>query len=236
MPLVPLGDDLMISAWETRVSDYAQFVSETGHSLPLTPPFPQEPDHPVVNVTREDARAFAKWLTLRERKLERITRSHEYRLPTDLEWSQMAGLVEEEGIGPGWRDARKEPVYPWGGTWDATEKVGNFADLSAARTPGVSAERTLAGYDDEFPFTASVGSFPPNDLGIYDLSGNVQEWVDDEYSRLSTNLLGVLRGGGWNTYQLEQLYTGSRNAVPPDYRDLFYGFRVVLAKVPTVTD
>jgi formylglycine-generating enzyme required for sulfatase activity len=46
----------------------------------------------------------------------------------------------------------------------------------------------------------------------------------------------VLRGGGWNTYQTEQLYTGSRNAVPPDYRDVFYGFRVVLAKVPPVSE
>jgi formylglycine-generating enzyme required for sulfatase activity len=236
MRFVPVGSDLMASAWETRVGDYAQFVSETGHPPPPPAPFTQEPDHPVINVTREDARAFSNWLTQRERKRERITRSHEYRLPTDLEWSMMAGLVEEEGISPGWRDARKQPVYPWGENWQNGEKTGNFADMSAARMPGVAAERTIAGYDDGFPFTAPVGSFPANALGIYDLSGNVQEWVEDEYSRLGTNVLGVLRGGGWNTYQIEQLQTGSRNAVPPDYRDLFYGFRVVLAKVPPVTD
>jgi formylglycine-generating enzyme required for sulfatase activity len=236
MRFVPVGDDLMASIWETRVGDFALFVSETGHPAPPAPAFTQEPDHPVVNVTREDAREFCKWLTLRERKHERITRSHEYRLPTDLEWSLMAGLVEEEGISPGWRDARKQPVFPWGENWPYGERVGNFADLSAASQPGVAAERTIAGYDDGFPHTAPVGSFPSNALGIYDLSGNVQEWVEDEYSRLGTNVLGVLRGGGWNTYQIEQLYTGSRNAVPPDYRDVFYGFRVVLAKVPPVTE
>jgi hypothetical protein len=236
MRFVPVGGDLMASIWETRVSDYAQFVAETNHPAPPSPPFTQEPDHPVINVTREDARAFCKWLTQRERKHERITRSHEYRLPTDLEWSLMAGLVEEEGISPGWRDARKQPVYPWGENWQDGEKVGNFADMSAARVPGVAAERTIAGYDDGFPHTSPVGSFPANALGIYDLSGNVQEWVEDEYSRLGTNVLGVLRGGGWNTYQIEQLHTGSRNAVPPDYRDVFYGFRVVLAKVPVVTE
>jgi formylglycine-generating enzyme required for sulfatase activity len=44
-------------------------------------------------------------------------------------------------------------------------------------------------------------------------------------------VLGVLRGGGWNTYQTQNLITGSRNAVPPTYQDSIYGFRVVLAKV-----
>ena len=61
--------------------------------------------------------------------------------------------------------------------------------------------------------------------------GNVQEWVEDEYSQVGRKILGVLRGGGWNTYQLENLYTGSRNAVPPTYEDSIYGFRVVLVKV-----
>ncbi len=236
MQFVPVGRDLMASVWETRVSDYALFVTETGHPAPPATRFTQEPDHPVVNVSREDARAFCDWLTLRERKDERINLSHEYRLPTDLEWSLMANLVEEEGISPNGRDARKQPVYPWGIVWPSHEKVGNFADMSTATAPGVSGERTIDGYDDGFPFTSPVGSFPANELGIHDLSGNVQEWVDDEYSKLGSNTLGVLRGGGWNTHQIENLYTGSRNAVPTDYRDEFYGFRIVLAKVPPESD
>jgi len=236
MRFVPVGRDLMASIWETRVSDYALFVTETGHPAPPPPSFTQEPDHPVINVSRDDARAFCKWLTTRERKQERIARSHRYRLPTDLEWSLMAGLIEDEGISPGWRDARKQAVFPWGASWPSGKKPGNFADMTAALTPGMPASRTIAGYDDGFAFTAPVGSFPPNGLGLYDLSGNAQEWVDDEYSRLGTNVLGVLRGGGWNTYQIEQLYTGSRNAVPPDFRDEFYGFRIVLAKVPAKTE
>jgi serine/threonine protein kinase len=232
MRFVPVGQDLMVSVWETRVGDYALFVKETGRPAPRPPHFPQGEDHPVVNVSREDARAFCEWLTRRELKSERISQGHVYRLPTDLEWSRMAGLEEEGGISPGWRDARKQRVFPWGPAWPDGEKVGNFADMAAARSPGVESDRTITGYDDGFAFTAPVGGFPPNPSGLHDLSGNVQEWVDDEYSKFDARALGVLRGGGWNTYQVENLFTGSRNAVPPAYQDSMYGFRVVLAKVP----
>ena len=221
----------MVSVWETRVSDYELFIKQSGRSGQRTPYFAQGPDHPVVNVSREDAQAFCQWLTERERKDERIAETHEYRLPTDLEWSRMVGLEEEKGISPGWRDARKQTFYPWGGSWPPDQIVGNFADVSAARTPGVAIERTIPGYDDGFEFTAPVGSFSANSLGLYDLSGNVQEWVEDEYSKLGKNVLGVLRGGGWNSYQPENLLAGSRNAVPPTFQDAIYGFRVVLARV-----
>lgn len=232
MRFVPLGQDLMASIWETRVLDYDLFVKESGHPALRRPDFPQNPDHPAVNVSREDAQAFCEWLTAKERKGEFIAETHLYRLPTDLEWSTMAGLQEEEGISPGWRDARKQRVYPWGIASPSETVVGNFADRSAASAPGVAIDRTIPNYNDGFPRTAPVGSFPANALGLYDLSGNAQEWVADEYSKLGKNLLGVLRGGGWNTYQSENLFTGSRNAVPPKFQDAIYGFRVVLAKVP----
>lgn len=236
MAFAPIGQDLMVSIWETRVADYALFTKETGHPAPRPAPFPQAPNHPVVNVSRDDAWAFCNWLTERERKAERIAQSHIYRLPSDLEWSQMAGLDEEEGISPNSRDARKQRTFPWGPIWNQT-KTGNFADRSLSATPDVSNERTIPGYDDGFPFTSPVGSFPPNKIGIYDLSGNVQEWVADDYSTMDTNLvLGVLRGGGWNTYQIENLYTGSRNGTPPASQDTIYGFRVVLAKTPSKSE
>lgn len=232
MRFVPLGQDLMVSIWETRVADFERFVLESGRSAQPLPYFPQTPDHPVVDVSREDAEEFCRWLTERERKDERIAETHEYRLPTDLEWSRMVGLDEQEGLSPGWRDARKEEVYPWGASWPPDGMSGNFADESAAKSPGVSIERTITGYDDGFEYTAPVGSFSANSLGLYDLGGNVQEWVQDEYSKLGQNVLGVLRGGGWNSYQPENLFAGSRNAVPPTFRDSIYGFRVVLARVP----
>lgn len=232
MRFAPLGQDLMVAVWETRVRDYELFIKESGRSGQRTPYFTQKQDHPVVNVSRDDAQAFCQWLTERERKDERIAETHEYRLPTDLEWSRMVGLEEEMGISPGWRDARKQTAYPWGGSFPPDRVVGNFADISAARPSGIDIERTISGYEDGFEFTAPVGSFPANSLGLHDLSGNVQEWVADEYSKLGKNVLGVLRGGGWNSYQPENLLAGSRNAVPPTFQDAIYGFRVVLARVP----
>jgi serine/threonine protein kinase len=232
MKLVPIGQDLMVSVWETRVQDYDLFIRESKHRTPLAPGFVQGPDHPVVMVTRDDAMAFCEWLTQREQQkgVERIAASHLYRLPTDVEWSQMVGLEETLGISPSWRDARKEPMFPWGVAWPPPAKPGNFADASAALAPGMSGERTIPGYDDGFAQTAPVGAFSANSCGIYDLSGNVHEWVADAYSIVDPNRLGVLRGGGWNTYQAENLYSGSRHPQPPATAADIYGFRVVLAK------
>ncbi len=236
MRFAPLGQDLMVAIWETRVSDYALFVKESGGESPRPAFFEQEQNHPVVNVSRDNARDFCEWLTLRERKAERIAMSHEYRLPTDREWSRMVGLQQEEGATPGARDFRKPLIHEWGFGWPPPPAFANFADAAAARAPGVSPGRTIAGYNDGFTHTAPVGSFAANSLGFFDLSGNVQEWVGDDYTKRGSRVLGVLRGGGWNSYQVENLYTGSRNAVPPDYKDSMYGFRVVLARVPPSED
>lgn len=232
MRFAPLGQDLMVSIWETRVRDFQVFVNESNRAKPRSPYFNQDEDHPVVNVSRDDANEFCAWLTVRERKDERIAQTHVYRLPTDLEWSMLAGLREEEGISPGWREARKQRIYPWGPEWLYDKIVGNFADLAASSSPRVPIDRTIPGYNDGFANTAPVGSFAANENGFFDLSGNVQEWVADDYSTLGKDVSGVLRGGGWTTYQPDNLFTGSRNAVPPTFQDVIYGFRVVLAKVP----
>lgn len=231
MKFVPVGKDLMVSIWETRVKDYETFVREGKYPAPRSAGFKQGEDHPIVNVTRRDAVAFCEWLTKRERSRERISQNHHYRLPTDVEWSLLVGLNDEDATASaGYRDARKIESFPWGDSWAEGNLPGNYADMAAASSSSVDVDRTIPGYDDRFAFTAPVGSFEANQLGIYDLSGNVQEWVSDPYSKAPGNKLGVLRGGGWNSYRMEDLYSGTRNAVPPGYSDVIYGFRVVLAK------
>lgn len=231
MKFEPVGEDLMAAVWETRVRDYLAFTEASGYLPPLEPDFPQGPDHPVIHVSRMDATAFCDWLTEREREEERIAQSHRYRLPTDEEWSIIAGLGAEIGEGPGQRDANKRTIYAWGGKWPPPNAVANYADATAAALPGVSADRVIADYDDGFPRTAPVGSFPSNDLGLFDVSGNVQEWVSDDISTTTTGPLGVVRGAGWNTYIRENIILGWRNPVPPSVRGDYYGFRVVLSRI-----
>jgi serine/threonine protein kinase/formylglycine-generating enzyme required for sulfatase activity len=230
MRFEPVSEDLMASVWETRVRDYIAFVEDADYAAPREADFPQGPDHPVIHVSRRDAAAFCDWLTERERADERIAQSHRYRLPTDEEWSLMAGLPKELGGGPGQRDTNKKTIYAWGGKWPPPNAVANYADSAAASLPGVSADRVIADYDDGFPRTAPVGSFPPNDLGLFDISGNVQEWVSDDISATATAPLGVVRGAGWNTYIRENLVLGWRNPVPSAVQAPYYGFRIVLSR------
>lgn len=242
MKFVPYGSEgeLMVSIWETRVRDYEAFVADKNSGAkPLRKTdFEQTKDHPVVYVTRDNARAFCDWLTKRERTQERISVAHTYRLPTDLEWSRIAGIGELAGQTPGWRDIHKPLLFQWGPNWPPPPNYANLADSSAAKAPGVPANRTIENYDDRFETTAPVGSFAANAAGIFDMCGNVHEWVDDDYSKPvpGHTSYGVLRGGGWNSFQPDNLYTGARNAVPPNRSDNIYGFRVVLAKVPSKPD
>jgi serine/threonine protein kinase len=229
MRFEPIGSDLMASAFETRVMDYEKFTNSAKYEHPQAPEFKQDKNHPVVYVSRDDAMAFCKWLTEKEREEELIGQTHHYRLPTDIEWSRIAGLKKEVGDGPSQRDANKSMFFGWGTYWPPPEAFGNFADIIASKE-GTSPSYIISGYTDGFGRTSPVGEYTDNKLGIYDLSGNVHEWVMDNISIGEDTSLGVLRGGGWNTFIDENLLLGWRNPVPPTTRTEYYGFRIVLAK------
>ncbi|MBU6301062.1 MAG: SUMF1/EgtB/PvdO family nonheme iron enzyme, partial [Verrucomicrobia bacterium] len=196
MKFVPVpGTQVLMSVWETRVRDYRAFRPETNG----------EPDHPVVEVSWEDARAFAEWLSRKEGK--------RYRLPTDHEWSLAVGIGDRENAtaSPEEKDGKIEGVYPWGTQWPPPQGAGNY-DASLAC--------------DRFDGTAPVGSFAPNQLGLYDLGGNVWEWCEDLYS--SSVTYRVLRGGSWFDHGSANLLSSNRLRGTPSGRFDFSGFRVVL--------
>jgi serine/threonine protein kinase/formylglycine-generating enzyme required for sulfatase activity len=230
MTFVPVSD-FMASMFETRVADYAAFIAAkpAGIEAP-NPDFDQGPDHPVAGVNLLEARAFCAWLTEKERAEGLIEEYHSYRVPTDLQWSAMAGLTDENGPTPEIRDVRKAPgQYPWGTEWPPPPRSGNFGDAKAKEAKTVRGG-VVPSYDDGFAFTAPVGSFLANPYEIHDLAGNVWEWVDEPFNEAG-NRLYTVRGGGWASFQQSNLLTGFRNAIGAEYKrggGGEYGFRCVL--------
>ena len=217
MKFVPLGD-IYVSVWETRVQDYQAFCRATGrHYEPAD--FPQTATNPVVKVNWFDAVAFCKWLTTKERDENLIEDQQVYRLPTDLEWSMAASLLNESGATPEARDGKIKNEFPWGKQWPPPHDGGNYSAISGQRRGA----------------TMQVGSFKPNSLGLYDLGGNAWEWCDDTYkggSVVTGRDWGVLRGGSWATSNRLEMQSSYRNVVDRSDRDVIYGFRCVLARQP----
>lgn len=233
MNMVPANGNVMAMTHEVRWKDFQQFVKSSGRKPPVKPGFPQEDEHPVVNVSRQDARAFAQWLTNKERAQGLIDQNDSYRLPKDAEWSSWVQLKDERGESPYSKTLPHEhfkEIFPWGTTWPPPAKTGNYADQSALIY--LPSSRAIVNYDDGMPYTAPVKSFKPNHLGLYDLDGNVMEWVDDAYGgpeSLPIRKHGVARGGSYLSFRPKQLTTSIRTPLPEQTRDAALGFRLVLS-------
>lgn len=235
--------------WQTRVQDFAAFVNDTGYKASVgmwalngrntwsqtgrawrDPGFEQDPTHPVVGVSWNDAKAFCLWLTKKEQAAGILTTTQIYRLPTDAEWSLAVGLPPEPETSPwakskyhtdrrmdqypksrGKANGSRNPfdVYPWGTVWPPPTNAGNYAANLQV---------------DAFPFTAPVGSFSPNQLGLYDLGGNVWEWCEDRIAPQAEQR--VWRGA---SFTCEPDYSTTRAFEVDSACRSDLGFRIVLA-------
>jgi serine/threonine-protein kinase len=139
-------------------------------------------------------------------------------LPTEAQWEYAArgGLVGA--------------LYPWGDVFGGS---ANFCDVSCDLD--WSNPEIYDGYAD----TAPVGSYDPNGYGLFDMAGNVEEWVADWYgpysSEAAENPAGaatgdgrVLRGGSWY-YSGDYLRVSHRLFDSPDYSYYDFGFRCAYA-------
>ena len=169
-------------------------------------------DCPVHNVTWEEVQEFLK-------KLNTLTGGN-YRLPTEAEWEYAAG---------GGKNANRTK---YAGTSDVTrlQDYGNFCDSSCEDSWKVKNQ------NDGYKKMAPVGKYKPNALGLYDMSGNVEEWCSDWYddyiSAAQTNPTGpatgsfrVIRGGSW-IQDLATCRVMNRGSSMP-FISYSVGFRVV---------
>lgn len=123
--------------------------------------------YPVVGVTWDQAQAFCRWRTDYYNVANKV-KAQDYRLPTEAEWEYAA------------RGGRRLALYPWGGNYVRDSRgcyMANFKPMQGNYT------------DDTGSTTMKVGSYMPNDFGLYDMAGNVAEWTSSAYSVSSNNLV-----------------------------------------------
>nr|WP_294925115.1 gliding motility lipoprotein GldJ [uncultured Flavobacterium sp.] len=109
----------------------------------------------------------------------------EYRLPTEAEWEYAAAAdvgQREYNIYKG------QKKYPWSGDYTRSAKRKNRGDQLANFKQGNGDYGGIAGWsDDGADITNNVKSYPANDFGLYDMAGNVAEWVADVYRPIIDN-------------------------------------------------
>jgi sulfatase modifying factor 1 len=165
-------------------------------------------DHPVAGVTWYGANAYCEW--------------RDARLPTEAEWELAAG----------WDfDNDEKRHYPWGDEFDGD--ITNFCDVNCEE------QQANADYNDGYSTTAPIGSYEDgrSSAGLYDVAGNLWEWVNDWYdpdyyeNSPAANPAGpdsgdnkVVRGGSWfDTGNFTS--TIVRFPAPPDESGDSIGFR-----------
>ena len=168
-------------------------------------------NYPVIFVSWYDADKFCRW--------------RDARLPSEAEWEKGAGFDPEQGL---------KLSYPWGDAFNGSRL--NYCDTNCTQ-----AKRDTA-YDDGYRDTALVGSYPDgrSPIGLYDMAGNVMEWVNDWYglhyyqSSTDTNPMGpaegefkVIRGGSWLS-AADEVSVTVRSSFDPTVSRANLGFRCAM--------
>jgi len=174
-------------------------------------------DLPVVNISWNDAKAYADWLSQRTGKI--------YRLPNEaeFEYSLRGGTTTRY----------------WWGDGTPTRPVENLTGSGDRSRNGRRWSNAFRGYKDGYWGPAPVMSFAANPFGLYDIDGNVSEWVQDCWHESYVRSPGdgsawlnpgcsthVVRGGSWGSSP-DQVNSAYRQGTDGSVRSGRVGFRVV---------
>ncbi len=183
------------------------------------PGFPQSEDHPAACVNWNDAKAFIAWLNAKA--------GGGYRLLTEAEWEYVAR-------------AGSATAYPWGSDIDdGCAHMNGFDQVIRDKKGDLYKGEAIsfANCSDGYSNTSPVGSYAANGFGIYDLIGNLGEWVEDcstpSYVSMRSDGTAeggdcskrMVRGGSWGT-QPRQLRSAERIQYSPTDMDNSIGIRV----------
>jgi formylglycine-generating enzyme required for sulfatase activity len=211
--------------YEITAGQFGEFKPGKGGALAKSP---------VTSVSWQEAAIFCNWLSKKE-KLDafyvitggRVTGfdayTDGYRLLSEAEWEWLARKAEKE----------QQTLFTWGNATVIPSRATNAADESAKGQVRFYVPK----YRDGFSGVAPVGSFTREPSGLYDMAGNVSEWVHDVYSLVpppqitALNPLGaqagdahVVKGANWRSGTITTLRPAFREGLTTGRDDV--GFRI----------
>ncbi|PYS50583.1 MAG: hypothetical protein DMG13_20735 [Acidobacteria bacterium] len=204
-------DAFYMDKYEVTNEDYARFAEANGKPKPWY--------WPGGKVAKGEERQPVHDVTWYE--ADAYCKSTGKRLPAEAEWERAArGGVEKQ-------------KFSWGDAWVGL--AGNDPDNGGGGGGGERTKQAHVGY----PWgPAAVGSYAPNGYGLYDMIGNVWEWINDWYDRdyytvtsdrnpqgPASGMYKVIRGGGWSDDDERNLMNHYRNYSDPGVRTYTIGFR-----------
>jgi len=188
------------------------------------PGFYQSDEYPAVCITWNDAVAYTKWVSEKQREEGLLPEDFVYRLPTEAEWAYAC------------RGGKENTKFWWGDRLSDGE--GCLNGPSGDNLPNKHKWTLRYPWDDGYAFTAPCGSFGVkgrNGFGLADMLGNVSEWCLDRYDALGAHetvwmgkgYLRVSRGYAFNTIP-GFVRCAARTGIWQFYADANQGFRVCL--------
>ena len=180
-------------------------------------------DYPVVGVSWYQANAFCEWRTLTKNAYQKTKKKKslvpDFRLPTEAEWEYAA------------RGGLQGAMYPWGGPYTKNDRGCFMANFKPMRGDYAV---------DQALYTVEADAYDPNGFNLYNMAGNVAEWVDSSYEpeayefsitmnpnvNKEENKKKVVRGGSWKDVKYF-LQVSSRDYEYADQPRSYIGFRTV---------